>query len=205
MAHEALEAVRRYSRASGTRLAVLYELANRVNQDRLDAGYEMEAWPGITWLAEACNVSRRSIRRALSELVRDGEIEERERKGGKAGQPGSRAFVITVQDLPEKSKLPPEDGRSGEGAAVGNRPNLASGSATSGNGSATSGQQNGQIRPHNQKGTVRTRNGSGPTSGEVGAPSLSEILGFEGNGRGGDFEPDEIATSMLERIHGAAS
>jgi hypothetical protein len=189
MAFEALEAVRLYSRASGTRLAVLMELANRVNQDRLDAGYEMEAWPGITWLAEACNVSRRSVRRALSELVGNGEIEEHERRGGKANKPGSRTFVITLDHLPPKPKLPPESRQVAESAGDGNWPDSADALATSGHALATSGQQVGQIRPHNQKGTVRTRNGSGPTSGEVGALSHS---GIERNGTG-DYEPDDLA------------
>jgi Replication protein C N-terminal domain len=171
MAYEAIEKVRRHSRVKGTKLALLYDLADRVNQARMDANGEMIAYPGITTLAEASNVNRHTVRRSLRELVEAGELEDRGHDGH-----GYRVFAITLDRLPEKEELPPERSEASRpdsadrGADMGiTRPEMAAHLA--GNG-----RNVGRIRPDNQKGTRRGTS-SAPPAAAAGAPHPPQVEG----------------------------
>lgn len=82
------------SRQTKLRLLVLLELADAVNEQRLQAGYSMKAWPSQGLLAWRLNSSRRSVARALEELEEAGEIQDTgERKGR-----GTVVWEITLPD-----------------------------------------------------------------------------------------------------------
>lgn len=97
MSIEAINAVFAHSEQNGHRLAVLLCLAKFYGQDAGEG-----CWPSVSTMANHCNISERTVYRALNELRDSGEIEIWRNDGDHSGKGANpNRYYITVTCDPE--------------------------------------------------------------------------------------------------------
>jgi len=209
MSHTAVKAVLDHSQAKGAVRLVALVYADAVKEKDVKLGRPWTAWPSQRRVAERAVIAERTVRHALAELCALGEM----RRTGELKGRGAVVYDL-LPNAPERevdpamgclsgNGLPDEDSQKREArqsalrqSAAPIRQRVAS--------------QSGNGLPKNKKGTrtseqegVFSDSDSGIEAGVAGVPSTAELRGFEGNGRGGDFEPDQLVTSMRERFGGS--
>jgi pyocin large subunit-like protein len=81
-----VKAVREHSHAAGSTFTVLAYLADRVFEENIERDQGALAWPSQATIARDIRWSQRTVSRALSDLVDEGEIVDTELREGRAHQ-----------------------------------------------------------------------------------------------------------------------
>lgn len=209
MSHTAVKAVLDHSQAKGAARLVALVYAEAVNEGDVRAGRPWLAWLSQRRAAERANVTERMVRFALTQLCEAGEM----RRTGELRGRGTVVYDLLpgvhdeVTGCRSGNPLPDEDSQERELQESAPRQSAAPIRQP-----VTS--QSGNPLPPEPEGTGTSEpEGDFPSSEIIEGNSNGRVKPdgedawdrfLAGGDRGGDYEPDDLATSMRDRVRGAA-